>query len=398
MAVYIYTGVPRSGKSYKAVALIYKTFVSVIIYFKFTFSKINNNDDILLEIYNFLFFKIYKFQKKPAYLNCYTNINQFNFGISDKIFKFDYDSIFEKISELFAYYNDKKDDAFLIEKAKELKVFNSLFVIDEAHNYLKSKENPVIVWWFTYHGHLYQDIILITQDLKLINDEYKRVAEYFYKAVPQRLRLSKNTFKYRQYSSYNMYQKDYISTISVKADKKIFDLYVSGAKVTTMPIFYKYVFFIFVLMLISSYFITSFYKDINSKIEPEQIPEIQNNQTTQPINNSKNETSTPGQIQNLETPLIPVPEDTTNLKLFKFNCFDTLCYFQFEDKSTFEIPQNILKVYLMDIDFDKKFIELKNNRLSIYVLAPETKFNFIKQGVKNENKNETGAFNLPISK
>jgi zona occludens toxin len=384
MAVYIYTGVPRSGKSYKAVALIYNTFVNI------NPSKL---DKLLIKS------KIKK-EKVVSYQNCYTNINQFNFDISDKIFKFDYDSIFEKISELFAYYNDKKDDAFLIEKAKELKVFNSLFVIDEAHNYLKSKENPVIVWWFTYHGHLYQDIILITQDLKLINDEYKRVAEYFYKAVPQRLRLSKNTFKYRQYSSYNMYQKDYISTISVKADKKIFDLYVSGAKVTTMPIFYKYVFFIFVLMLISSYFITSFYKDINSKIEPEQIPEIQNNQnnqTTQTINNTKNETSTPGQIQNLETPLIPVPEDTTNLKLFKFNCFDTLCYFQFEDKSTFEIPQNILKVYLMDIDFDKKFIELKNNRLSIYVLAPETKFNFIKQGVKNENKNETGTFNNSIN-
>lgn len=32
---------------------------------------------------------------------------------------------------------------------------------------------------------------LITQDLKLVNDEYKRVAEFFYKAVPQRLRFSK---------------------------------------------------------------------------------------------------------------------------------------------------------------------------------------------------------------
>lgn len=370
MAVSFYTGIPRSGKSYKAVVTIYNNFVP---------SSLNSLDKLLIT----------KGLKKPfeyKYFNCYTNINQFNFSISDKIFKFDFNEIYEKLNELYLLYMDKKTDDELIEKAKELNLFKTLFVIDEAQNFFKSKENPVLTWWFTYHAHFYQDIILITQDLKLVNEEYKRVAEFFYKAIPQRLRLSKNTFRYRSYSSWQMYQKDYINTEKVKANKKYFDLYVSGANVTDRPIIYKYFVLLFVLLLSIYFAVQNFYNQLDE--EKQKDKHISN-----PTKEVKNENidSAPENIKDINVSSQTVQEIKQNeikdnLKLFKFNCFDKFCYYKIDKKSTIEIPMNILKSFLMNIDEDKKFTEILNNRLYIYVLVDETKFNFINKGVTNENK------------
>ena len=81
-------------------------------------------------------------------------------------------------------------------RAKKLNLYKALFVIDEAHNFFQTKDD-VLVWWLTYHRHLYQDIFLITQNLALIDRKYKPLAEYFYKAVPSSLRLNKKVFKYK---------------------------------------------------------------------------------------------------------------------------------------------------------------------------------------------------------
>lgn len=372
MAISFYTGIPRSGKSYKAVVKIYDSFIP---------PKLSKFDDFLIK----------KGIKKPFHIfyeNCYTNINQFNFEISPLIHKFDFDEIYNKLNELYVLYMAKKSDEELIEKAKELNIYKSLFVIDECHNYLKSKENPVLVWWFTYHAHLHQDIILITQDLKLVNDEYKRVAEFFYKAIPQRLRLSKNTFRYRSYSAWQMYQKDYINTEKVKANKKYFDLYISGASVNDTPIFYKYFLLLAFLLLILIFMFKNFMNNFSNVEEDTKktVPADIINKTTDILETPKNQISNENQI------ITTAPADTINqnLKLFKFNCFDKFCYYKIDKKSTIEIPMNILKSFLMNIDEDKKFTEIKNNRLYIYALVDETKFNFMNKGVTNENeKNNT---------
>lgn len=362
MAITFYTGIPRSGKSLKAVAKIYDTFVN---------NKISKFDEFLIK----------KGLKKPflnPYENCYTNINQFNFEISPIIYKFDFEDIYNKLNDVYLMYMDKKSDDELIEKAKELNIYKSLFVIDECHNYLKSKENPVLVWWFTYHAHLHQDIILITQDLKLVNDEYKRVAEFFYKAVPLRLRVSKNVFRYRSYSSWQMYQKDYIATEKLKADNKYFQLYVSGSDAKGKPLIHKYFVLLFLLFLFLIFMFSNFIGSFkNKEIENNQIQQLQQNQTTDILETSENEiiTTQPAYTQN------------QNLKLFKFNCFEKFCYYKIDKKSTIEIPMNILKSFLMNIDEDKKFTEIKNNRLYIYALVDENKFNFINKGV-NENEKE----------
>lgn len=389
MAISFYTGIPRSGKSYKAVSKIYDLFVE---------KEPTKIDSFFTKI------KL-KSTKKEDYLNCYTNINQFNYEISPKILKFEFDEIYDKLNLLYSLYMDKNPDNILIEKAIELNLYKSLFVIDECHNYLKSKENPVLVWWFTYHGHLYQDIILITQDLKLVNDEYKRVAEFFYKAVPQRLRFSKNTFKYRQYSSWQMYQKDYINTESVKARQEVFSLYVSGATVNTKPIIYKYIFIFIVLILILLYFFNDFLNSIepNKNELQNQVPTIPQIQTNTNSNNSieTNEATQNfnNQISEQQPTNIELKEEETNLKLFKFTCFKLYCYYKQDNNYTLEIPYSFLVSLTKDMDKSKKFTLSEKNRTVIYLLANEEKLNFTK-GVQNETKQNdsnilTGAVNQP---
>ena len=387
MAISFYTGIPRSGKSYKAVALIYNLFVD---------KEPNKLDSLLTKV------KL-KSEKKEDYINCYTNINQFNFDISPDIIKLDFEELQTKLTILYALYMEKNPDDVLIEKAKELNIFKSLFVIDECHNYLKSKENNVLVWWFTYHGHLYQDIILITQDLKLVNDEYKRVAEFFYKAVPQRLRFSKGTFKYRQYSSWQMYQKDYISTESLKANDKVFSMYVSGATVHTKPIIYKYLIIFFILILFVLYFFNDFLNSFEppKKEEPKKEQIETNINQTQSIQQPINQTTQQPNNQNNQ-PIMhntKIEEDTTNLKLYKFNCFKDFCYYKQDKQITIEIPMPFLIAISKDMDKSNKYMLFEKNRTVIYLLANEEKLNFIK-GVQNEKDIEkdnsfTGGINQP---
>ncbi|MBU0923916.1 zonular occludens toxin domain-containing protein, partial [bacterium] len=270
----------------------------------------------------------------------------------------------------------------------------TLFVIDECHNYLKAKEDSVLVWWFTYHAHLHHELILITQDLSLVNTEYKRVAEYFYRAIPSRFRMSKNTFKYIQYSTAGMYEKDKIGTDTVKADSKIFSLYVSGSDSNGKSIIHKYIFMAVVALsacLISVYSLMGSIAPVDEEIK-EETP-IQNNTKNETFPQNKTSETPINSNTNTENLAAVDPIEKPNLKLFKFNCFSIMCYYTFEDKTIFEIPQNLLKTYLIDIPPDKKYLELKNNKLMIYVLTAPNKFNFIKErGNENEkNQNENSG-------
>ena len=66
------------------------------------------------------------------------------------------------------------------------------------------------------------------KDLSLVSNEYKTIAEYFYKAVDSSKRFFSKKFRYIQYSSYKLYQKDIISKFLVDFEQEIFNLYHSG--------------------------------------------------------------------------------------------------------------------------------------------------------------------------
>ncbi len=240
MLIYI-TGVPGSGKTYKAVHHIYKHF-----------GKNSKSKD-------------------DKYLFCYTNIDAFNFdAVDERVKKLDFDLLKSRLLVLHDLYKRKATDAELIEKAKEFEIYKALFVIDEAHNYFQSRD-PVLVWWLTYHRHLYQDIYLITQNLSLIESKYKPLAEYFYKAVPSSLRFSKKVFKYNVFVDQRMYKDTKAKVEKLKLDSEVLSLYHAG-DTTKSPNFIKR--FIFIALFISIFVGIFFYYFIHWFFAPDSTEPV----------------------------------------------------------------------------------------------------------------------------
>ncbi|MFA5214449.1 zonular occludens toxin domain-containing protein [Sulfuricurvum sp.] len=209
-----YTGVPGSGKTYRAVSYLY---------------------DIFLDSKSKSFGKFKKF---------YTNINEFQFDAfpAGLAFDLDYELLLVKLTQLHKLYMSKCTDTELLELAEELGLKDAFFVIDEAHNYFE-KKNSVLVWWLSYHRHLHQDIILVTQNLALVESKYKSFSEFFYKAIPSSLRVFGSTLKYEQYIGSRMYKNQRSEKFTLKFNPDVYALYTSGANTQGKKVIYKYVAF-----------------------------------------------------------------------------------------------------------------------------------------------------------
>ncbi len=225
--------------------------------------------------------EIYTNSQKYDYV--YTNINGFDFEAFNNVKEFKFSNIYEHISHLYSIYSSHEDDfsnsdnnidLVLIEYCKKHDLYKSLFVIDEVHNVFKEKNDNIITWWLTYHRHLFHEFILITQDLSLVNSEYKRIAEFFYKAVDGQKRLFQNRLKYVQYSNYRMYQNSIIKGggVELKKDDTIYKIYHSGEykKVNSFVAKYiKILIFLFILSgVILYFFLDSLSSDSLDKPKP----------------------------------------------------------------------------------------------------------------------------------
>lgn len=211
MSITYIVGNPGSGKTFYGVKILYDYFIKENK--PGFFDKILKNNDK---------------KDDKNFVVAYTNINQFNFESSDKIKKFEYDKFYEKISLVYnSYVFEKADDNKLIELLKDLDLYKALFVIDEIHNFFNNADD-VLIWWLTYHRHLYQELYFITQSLSLVAPCYKNVAEFFYKASDSSHRLFSKKFRYSQYTTANLYKKDLIKKLHIDFDEKIFNLYHSG--------------------------------------------------------------------------------------------------------------------------------------------------------------------------
>ena len=231
-------GNPGSGKTYYAVYMIYQTF--------------------LFEPKKTFLTKFVKPKEKPNYSFCYTNINEFKFELCDKFKKFDFDEFYLGLRNLYALYKTGATDNEVNEKAKELNLYGCVFVLDECHNYFKDKKDEILVWWLTYHRHLYQDIYLITQDLTLVNNEYKRIAEKFYRAVDSSRRLFSKKFRYEVYASFRLYKKDQLEIINIPFLQEVFNLYHSGQssnKKSFVRFYFLLAIVIFILLIFYFYFV-----------------------------------------------------------------------------------------------------------------------------------------------
>lgn len=314
----IYTGVPGSGKTYRAVSYLY---------------------DIFLDSKSKSYGKFTRF---------YTNINEFAFSEFDSMVAYDlnWDLLFEKLSQLHRLYMSKVDDSQLLELADSLFISNTFFVIDEAHNFFE-KKNSVLVWWLSYHRHLHQDIILITQNLALIESKYKSFSEFFYKAIPSSLRVFSNTLKYEQYIGSRMFKNQRSEKFTLKFNPDVFSLYHSGANTQAKKVVYKYIAFALVGIIIASFamwLIVHFLFGGGSS-KKNSVTRQQNNTVTLRNNNSVTD---PG--------LISVSSDTLN-----FIC-------DFENCSVYSvvISNSDMKNYINRYKLDVKSMQDLHNGFFLY--------------------------------
>ncbi|MFC2748112.1 MAG: zonular occludens toxin domain-containing protein, partial [Campylobacter concisus] len=176
------------------------------------------------------------------------------------------------------------------EKAKELNLYGCVFVLDECHNFFKDKKDEILVWWLTYHRHLYQDIYLITQDLTLVNNEYKRIAEKFYKAADSAKRLFSKKFRYEVFASFRLYKKDRLEVINIPYLDEVFNLYHSG-QTSNKKSFVRFYFLLAIFVLI--FLLIYFYFVVMSIFKPDTPAEnnLSNQDKTSLSNSQKNSIS-----------------------------------------------------------------------------------------------------------
>jgi len=249
------TGVIGSGKTYFSLLFIVKNFVK---------------DEELKK-------KIKKDFEVKNIDFCYTNINGLDLSKFDNVENINFKNFYNYLSDLYALYKDNVTDVELNEKASEYKLSRCLIVFDECHNYL-SKKDDVLIWWLSYARHLYQEIILVTQNLSLVDSKYKAFSEHFYKAFPSSLRISKNKMRYNLYSGDKMYNTQKVSVISVSVIPDVFLLYNSGSSVQNKSFIQKFGLIALVLLLlfflaffIIRYFMSSSEDKKNVPVDNEKV-------------------------------------------------------------------------------------------------------------------------------
>lgn len=255
-----YLGLPGSGKTYRAVDHVYnafldpksKTFGKYDRFFtninEFKFESFNTSNKDQFAKVSAKNTTLSDDQASSGKRELTTNVSAL--ASSKKVaFNLDMDQLLISLAELRDLYLSKVGDSVLLERADELELSNTLFIIDEAHNFFDAK-NDVLVWWLSYHRHLHQDIILITQNLALIYRKYLTFGEFFYRAVPSSLRIRGGVFTYHQFVNYKLYKNSHTGTIKVKFNKAVYDLYGSGANTQGKKVIIKFIIIGSVLFLI----------------------------------------------------------------------------------------------------------------------------------------------------
>lgn len=321
-----YTGVPGSGKTYRAVDHIYNSFFDEkhkdFGKYERLFTNINE--------FNFKYFNekenelISGDKEKPTLLGVLKSVknikaspkdqfakvsatdisqlhdeddggkrelrtNESALASDDVAFNLDMDQLIESLTELRELYLQKVGDSVLVKRAAELNLTYALFVIDESHNFFDAK-NDVLIWWLSYHRHLHQDIILITQNLSLIYRKYLSFSEFFYRAVAPSLRIRGGVFTYHQFIKYQMFKTSHTDTIKVKFNKEVYALYGSGANTQSKKVIYKFIAIavvLFIVVVILFNFISSSFGSSDNNITAPTQSSLSSTSLNVPVDRSK---------------------------------------------------------------------------------------------------------------
>ena len=336
-----FLGLPGSGKTYKAVEIIFNNF--------------SDSDKAVKD-------------KKATYKNCYTNINEFKFYKVKEVYSFDFDEFYSLLEILHSHYKDKVSDDFLLQVLSEHNYKDTLFIIDECHKYL-DVDNKILVWWLSYHRHLNHEIILITQNLSLVHSKYKTFSEFFYVAKPRSLSLFTNYFKYNIYCSSRLSEKSKSGSIKLKLNKEVFELYKSGDSINSSNVILKF-------LMVSAFLIIFLIIAINLYINS-LSPEVSNSLDQSTKNNviSKYKSVT-DQYKNSVTPeqdnykeYDDKDDDFENRTFFIFSCSKKKC-----SNDLISIPPKLLRVFIYDKYINVFYKDRINKNLVHFYLDSSTEF------------------------
>ncbi|MFA6197317.1 MAG: zonular occludens toxin domain-containing protein [Sulfurimonas sp.] len=288
---------------------------------------------------------------KKYYETTYTNINQFNFEFSPRIKKLNFHKLRADLSLLHKYSTvDLMEDKDLIIEAEKLGLYNCLIVIDEASHYFVKPVDKVLVWWLTYHAHLYQDIHIITQHMDNVPNEYLLNGEFFYMVYPPSKAIFKNKFSLGLYSCIKFYKNCKVSDLTIPFLPEVAQLYVAGKPAERKLVLKKFIPIFFFLFLVFAWSIYNFFSTNDEIINSfkDENTTIDSNISTSytPQNSPKNRLSK----DNIETPGVT---DFVDKTLVTFQCIHDTC----KTKQHKNIPMSFI-LFLYEKQ-DKSYADIK---------------------------------------
>jgi len=334
-------GRPGSGKSYYAVDKIFNNF------------SISPNA---------------KKDKKFKYDICYTNINEFNFDKVKNVYPLDFTLLKEHLGELHRLYKSKATDEELIEKCREFNLLNALFVIDEAHNFFATR-STVLVWWLSYHRHIFHEIILITQNLALIETKYKSFSEFFYEARPASLTLDKRFFYYSVFCSSRLNSASKSGVVKVKRSSEVFELYQSGDSINTSNVILKILFGAFVFLILAIVIFSYFTHSLTSSNEKKtDSSSSQTQKITYP-------TSLTQHVISPTSLSVSSTQEYTEKRFFVLNCSSSICV-----NDVISIPPQLLKKFINTKDITSLYVyPLSKSFTRYYLQSSQDFYTFLSQ-------------------
>lgn len=358
MIVYL-VGVPGSGKTYKAVYTIFNNFS--------THEKAKKD-------------------VKKDFYNCYTNINEFKFDKVHDVNALDFDDLKRKLKQLHRLYKDKVTDEYLIEKCKEFDIYKTLFVIDEAHNYF-DKNDPVLIWWLSYHRHLYQDIFLITQNLSLIFTKYKSFSEYFYRAKATTVSFNRNTFKYDVFINSRLSMNAKSHTEKLPKVNEVFELYQSGDSINSKNILARFIFFSLVMIIIGVIFAYFYFSApaLDKSVSDNNVTDQQSISVTEQ-DKKDNIVSAPVQSQTSM-------QDLSDRKFFTLTCNNTNCY-----NEDILIPLALLEYFIKNQSMTFFYsVNINKNSSKFYLDSSNDFYKYISKERQKDEDYKTSDNPVPVS-
>ena len=247
--------------------------------------------------------------------------------------------------EIATYFSVRKSDKILI-------------MVDECHRWW-GKKNEALLWFLSYHRHMFVDITLITQSHKMLHTDYYIINDVRVILKPYQ-QFIKSRIRYSKYigcppSSGNFLENDYI-----KKRDLIFNLYTSGDSVKSESFLIRYIFLLLLLVGAVVALFSHFVPDsppsspIGSSSIQKSEQYIKSNPTT-----SVNSSPTP-----VRSSSYSIPKDS--ISNYSYSKFDLYTEIHIIDETFSILNTNIVNFDMKVFENMKYLLEYKVVGVSIY--------------------------------